>query len=131
MVNAMLEHTNTEGFTLIELLVVMVIIGVLLSIAAPRYFHSVDKSKDTVLRDDLAIMRKSLDQFYSDNGRYPDTLEDLVTRRYIRKIPRDPITDSAKTWVIVAPDDPSKGAVYDIKSGTDKHAPDGTPYATW
>lgn len=127
----MREHINTKGFTLIELLVVMVIIGMLLSIAAPRYFHSVTKSKETVLRDDLAVIRKALDQFYSDNDKYPDTLQDLVTRRYIRKIPRDPITDSAKTWVVVAPDDPSKGAVYDIKSGTDKHAPDGTLYANW
>lgn len=127
----MREHTKTTGFTLIELLVVMVIIGMLLSIAAPRYFHSVDKSKETVLRDDLAVIRKSLDQFYADNGKYPDSLKDLVTHRYLRKIPPDPITQSAKTWVIVSPEDPSLGAVYDIKSGTDKRAPDGTLYANW
>lgn len=127
----MLELKNIKGFTLIELLVVMLIIGMLLSIAAPRYFHSVTKSKETVLRDDLAVIRKALDQFYSDNGKYPDTLQELVIRRYIRKIPRDPITGSAKTWVAVPPDDPGKGVVYDIKSGTDKHARDGTLYATW
>lgn len=116
---------------MIELLVVMTIIGILLTIATPRYFHSVDKSRETVLRDDLAIIRKALDQFYSDNGKYPNDLDDLVTRRYLRKIPQDPITDSATTWVVVPPDDPDKGAVYDIKSGTDKRAHDGTLYADW
>lgn len=126
-----MNHIKPHGFTLIELLVVMLIIGVLLTIAAPRYFHSVDKSKETVLRDDLSIMRKSLDQFYSDNGKYPDNLEELVSRRYLRNIPRDPITNSEKTWIVVAPDEPDKGAVYDIKSGTDKRARDGTLYADW
>lgn len=127
----MRQHTRTTGFTLIEMLVVMTIIGVLLTIAVPRYFHSVDKSRETVLRDDLAIMRKALDQFYSDNGKYPDTLDELVTRRYLRRIPPDPITESAKTWVVVPPEDADKGAVYDVKSGTDKRAHNGTLYADW
>ncbi|MBI1425281.1 MAG: prepilin-type N-terminal cleavage/methylation domain-containing protein [Gammaproteobacteria bacterium] len=126
-----MKSATSPGFTLIELLVVMTIIGILLTIATPRYFHSVDKSRETVLRDDLAIIRKALDQFYSDNGKYPNDLDDLVTRRYLRKIPQDPITDSATTWVVVPPDDPDKGAVYDIKSGTDKRAHDGTLYADW
>lgn len=126
-----MDRASSSGFTLIELLVVMTIIGILLTIAAPRYFHSVDKSKETVLRDDLSIMRKSLDQYYSDNGKYPDALQDLVTQRYLRRIPPDPITNSAKTWVTVPPDDPGKGAVYDVKSGTDKRARDGTRYADW
>lgn len=126
-----MRTTTGKGFTLIELLVVLLIIGVLLSIAAPRYFHSVDKSRETVLRDDLAIMRKSLDQYYSDNGKYPDSLNDLVSKHYLRKIPRDPITESATTWVSVAPDDPSMGSVYDVKSGADKRARDGTLYANW
>lgn len=127
----MRQHTRTTGFTLIEMLVVMTIIGVLLTIAVPRYFHSVDKSRETVLRDDLAIMRKALDQFYSDNGKYPDTLDELVTRRYLRRIPPDPITESAKTWVVVPPEDADKGVVYDVKSGTDKRAHNGTLYADW
>ncbi len=127
----LMKSATVTGFTLIELLVVMTIIGILLTIATPRYFHSVDKSKETVLRDDLSIMRKSLDQFYSDNGKYPDSLQDLVTKRYLRRIPPDPITDSAKTWVVVPPEDPDMGAIYDIKSGTNKHARDGTAYADW
>lgn len=126
-----MKPLTTDGFTLIELLVVMTIIGILLTIAAPRYFHSVDKSKETVLRDDLSIMRKALDQYYSDNGRYPDSLQDLVTQRYLRRIPPDPLTESAKSWVVVPPEDPDKGAIYDVRSGTSKHARDGTAYADW
>jgi general secretion pathway protein G len=126
-----MKRVLIRGFTLIELLVVMLIIGVLLTIAAPRYFHSVKKSKETVLRDDLAIMRKSLDQFYSDNGKYPDSLSELVSRRYLRKIPLDPITESANTWVTIPPDDPTKGEIYDIRSGSNKPARDGTSYADW
>lgn len=126
-----MNQPTPSGFTLIELLVVMTIIGILLTIAAPRYFHSVQKSRETVLRDDLSIMRKSLDQYYADNGKYPDNLDALVTQRYLRRIPPDPMTDSAKTWVLVPPDDPDKGEVYDVKSGSDKHGRDGTPYASW
>jgi general secretion pathway protein G len=126
-----MRHARKSGFTLIELLVVMTIIGILLTIATPRYFHSVDKSRETVLRDDLSIIRKSLDQYYDDNGKYPNSLQDLVTQRYLRRIPPDPITESATTWVVVPPDDPSKGEIYDIKSGTDKRARDGSMYADW
>ena len=123
-------HTNA-GFTLIELLVVMTIIALLLALAVPRYFHSVEKSKETVLRDDLSIFRDALDKYYGDNGKYPDNLDDLVTKKYLRAIPRDPITDSTTTWVTVPPDDPSKGLVYDVKSGAPEKALDGTLYAEW
>jgi general secretion pathway protein G len=122
---------NASGFTLIELLVVMTIIALLLTLAIPRYFHSIDKSKETVLRDNLSILRDSLDKFYSDNGKYPDQLEDLVTKKYLRSIPRDPITDSATSWVIVPPDDPSKGQIFDVRSGSTETAANGTKYAEW
>jgi len=125
------NRQRSIGFTLIELLVVMIIIGILLSIAAPRYFHSVTKSKETVLRDDLSVMRRSLDQYYDDNGKYPDTLQELVTQHYLRRIPPDPITGSDTTWVVVPPEDPGKGQIYDIKSGADKRAYDGSTYADW
>lgn len=131
MVTTMRPWRRALGFTLIELLVVMTIIGILLTIAAPRYFHSVQKSKETVLRDNLSIMRESLDQYYSDNGKYPDALQDLVTKRYLRRIPPDPITGTARTWVVVPPDDPTKGAVFDVRSGADAKAKDGTAYANW
>jgi len=126
-----MRSANKAGFTLIELLVVLTIIGMLLTLAVPRYFHSVDKSKETVLRENLSIVRDSLDKYYSDNGKYPDSLDDLVTKKYLRAIPRDPITQSATTWTIVAPDDPKMGGVYDIKSGATGNGLDGTPYAEW
>jgi len=117
-----------RGFTLIELLVVMVILSILLTVALPRYFGSVEKSKEAVLRDDLMLMRDSIDKYFADTGRYPDALADLVTKRYLRAVPVDPITESADSWVIVAPEDTTKGAVYDIHSGAQGNALDGKPY---
>jgi general secretion pathway protein G len=120
-----------KGFTLIELLVVMVIISTLLTIAVPRYFNSVERSKETVLRQDLALMRDSLDKYFGDNGKYPDALEDLVSKKYLRSLPADPITGSSETWVIVSPDTQEKGRVFDVKSGAPGRARDGTAYGDW
>lgn len=114
------------GFTLIELLVVMAIIATLLTLAVPRYFGSLERSKEAVMREDLAIMRDALDKYYSDTGAYPANLEDLVHRKYLRNIPIDPLTESASTWIIVPPDDYRKGAVYSIRSGAEGSARDGT-----
>lgn len=119
------------GFTLIELLVVMAIIAVLLTLAVPRYFHSVDKSKEAVLQQSLVTMRDAIDKYYGDKGKYPDTIEDLVTQKYLRKQPVDPITESTTTWITIPPDDPEKGNVYDIKSGAEGKSRDGTPYNEW
>jgi general secretion pathway protein G len=120
-----------RGFTLIELLVVMTIIALLLTIAVPRYFGSVDRTREAVLHENLATLRDSLDKFYADTGKYPVALGDLVAQHYLRKIPVDPITDSASTWVELPPDDPKKGGVYDVKSGARSKARDGTPYSEW
>jgi general secretion pathway protein G len=120
-----------RGFTLIELLVVMAIIGLLVSLAAPRYFSSVDRSRETVLRSDLATMRDAIDKYHGDRGKYPDKLEDLVTKGYLRALPRDPITESSATWVVVPPVDPNLGGVYDVKSGAPGKGRDGTEYGTW
>ncbi|RTL57710.1 MAG: type II secretion system protein [Rhodocyclaceae bacterium] len=120
-----------RGFTLVELLVVLAIIATLLSLAAPRYTGSVDKAKESVLRENLFTLRSTLDKFYGDKGTYPSTLDDLVKQRYLRKIPIDPITDSDTTWVIVAPPAPQKGAVFDVKSGATGTARDGTAYKDW
>jgi|SRR6202521_6226289 general secretion pathway protein G len=127
----MAMRAKNYGFTLIELLVVMAIIAMLLTLAAPHYFHSVGRSKEAVLRDDLSIMRESLDKYYGDTGKYPDSLDDLVTKKYLRGMPKDPITESTTTWVTLAPDDPDKGAVYDVKSGSTGKALDGSAYAEW
>ena len=119
------------GFTLVELLVVMAIIATLLTLAVPRYFGSVEKSKEAVLKQNLATLRDSLDKYYGDTGRYPDSLDDLVTKKYIRGIPLDPLTESASTWLLIPPVDPGKGAVYDVKSGAQGKANDGTAYGDW
>lgn len=120
-----------RGFTLVELLVVITIIALLLTIAVPRYFGGVDRAKEAVLQEDLATMRDALDKFYADTGKYPETLDDLVKRRYVRKIPVDPITDSSETWVVIPPEDPLKGGVYDVKSGAPGTGRDGKPYSEW
>lgn len=120
-----------RGFTLIELLVVLAIIGVLLAVAAPRYFGSVDSAREAALRHDLSVMRDAIDQHFADTGRYPATLDELVARRYLRRVPADPITDSTDSWVVTPPADPELGAVYNVGSGAPGTARDGTPYASW
>jgi general secretion pathway protein G len=119
------------GFTLIELLVALAVIALLLSIVTPRYFGSVSKTEETVLRENLHLMRDALDKFYSDSGRYPDALDDLVAKRYLRAIPDDPITHSSATWVVLPPADAKLGAVYDVKSGAQGAGRDGKPYDQW
>ena len=120
-----------RGFTLIELLVVLAIIATLLTIALPRYFGSIDKSKEAVLRENLFLMREAIGRYYADRGRYPETLDALAADKYLRKVPLDPITDSATTWVVVPPEDPQKLGVYDVRSGAPGKAIDGTEYTQW
>lgn len=118
------------GFTLVELLVVMAIIATLLSIVAPKYFNSLNRSKETVLRQDLNIMRDAIDKFNSDTGKYPEDLAELVEKRYLRAIPVDPLTESADTWIAVPAANPASG-VYDVHSGSSDQAKDGTFYGSW
>ena len=132
MQNYTYKFRYKSGFTLIEILVVLAIIATLLSLVTPRYFNSIDKSKETILKHDLATMREALDKFYSDKNVYPETLNDLVQYKYLRAIPKDPITDSAATWLIIPPEQIEiKGAVYDVKSGSQAISEEGTPYADW
>ena len=120
-----------NGFTLIELLVVLAIIGSLLAIAVPSYFATLDNSRETALRQSLSVMRDAIDHYRGDVGKYPDSLQDLVTRRYLRNIPSDPVTGAADAWVIEAPPDAGTGAVRDVRSGAPGNARDGTAYGTW
>lgn len=126
----MLRHKR-DGFTLVELMVVMAIIAMLLAIASPRYFNGVDKSKEAVLHENLALTRQALDKYFSDNAKYPDALDELVSKKYLRSLPVDPITGSATTWTIVPPDVSGKGAVFDIKSAADGAGRDGSAYKDW
>lgn len=120
-----------RGFTLIELLVVMAIIATLLTIALPRYFQSVQKSKEAVLKENLYQMRDALQKFYADRGKYPESIEELAARRYLRAVPVDPVTESNATWIAVAPEDPKAGAVQDVRSGAKGTASSGEPYGQW
>jgi general secretion pathway protein G len=132
MVTRTMRRIRRSGFTLIELIVVMAILATLLTLAIPRYFASVDRSKEAVLKQNLSTVRDALDQFHSDTGKYPDTLDELVSRRYLRKPPFDPITESATTWVVVSPPADTKSTgIYDVKSGASGNASDGSAYADW
>jgi general secretion pathway protein G len=120
-----------RGFTLIELLVVLSVIALLLTLAVPRYFGSIDKSKEAVLRENLNQMRDAISRYYADKGKYPESLDALAADRYLRKVPLDPITESEKTWVVVQPDDPQKGGVFDVKSGAQGKSKEGVEFSQW
>jgi general secretion pathway protein G len=122
-----------RGFTLIELIVVMAIVALLASIAAPRYFQSIERSKENALRTSLNVMRDAIDQFSADKGRYPDSLEELASQRYLRQIPVDPLTGREDSWVVLppAPDNDLRGGVYDLRSGAAGRGADGRLYADW
>ncbi|HEU5177093.1 MAG TPA: prepilin-type N-terminal cleavage/methylation domain-containing protein [Burkholderiales bacterium] len=120
-----------RGFTLIELLVVLAIVATLLTIAVPRYFTSIDKSKEAVLKENLHQMRDAIGKYYADRGKYPESLQALATDKYLRTVPLDPVTDSATTWIVLAPEDPQKGGVYDVRSGAPGKALDGSEFSTW
>lgn len=124
---ALRTGAGKRGFTLIELLVVLAILALLLTIAAPRFFRSIDQSKETVLKENLHITRGVIDKFYGDNGRYPQTLGELVERKYLRTLPLDPLTESTSTWILVAPD--SGAGVYNLYSGAPGNTRDGMPFS--
>ena len=119
------------GFTLIELLVVMSIVALLLALAVPRYFQSVTRAREAVLRENLTLIRDSLDKHYSDTGKYPRSLAELVTQRYLRKLPEDPITGSTDTWLVVSREPGRGGGVIDVKSGAAGKSLSGEPYLEW
>jgi general secretion pathway protein G len=123
-----------KGFTLIELLVVLSIIATLLTLAAPRYFQHVERSKEAVLRENLASVRQALDQYHADKGIWPASLQALVDDRYLRALPLDPITASHETWVLEAPPDMgladrADNGVYNLHSGAEGNGSDGKAYA--
>jgi general secretion pathway protein G len=128
--------SGARGFTLIELMVVMTIIVTLATIGMVQYRQSVQFARESVLKDDLFKMRDAIDQYYADKNQYPPTLDDLVSSGYLRSLPKDPITNSTTTWQAVPaepdPNNPSiTPGVYDVKSGADQTALDGSRYSDW
>ena len=131
-----LRRRAERGFTLIELLVVVSLIVLLASIALVQYTNSVQRAREGVLKEDLFRLRDAIDQYYADKSKYPASLDELVSEKYLRAIPVDPITGSADTWqtVMSEPDPMNPSAdmgIYDVKSGSDAVALDGTRYADW
>lgn len=127
---------RASGFTLIELMIVMTIIVTLATIAMVQYRQSVQVARESVLKDDLFKMREAIDQYYADKNQYPPTLDDLVTAGYLRSLPKDPITNSPTTWQAIPsepdPNNPSIApGVYDVKSGSEASAMDGSRYSDW
>ena len=135
MVTAVRRQCN-RGFTLIELLIVLSLIVILATMGMSQYRNSVVHSKEAVLKEDLFRLRDAIDQYYADKGQYPATLDALVSEHYLRSIPNDPFTNSNSSWQSVpAEPDPNnpvaEAGVYDVKSGADGTALDGTKYSDW
>lgn len=127
-----MSRTHHAGFTLIELLVVLAVIATLLTIALPRYFQHLDRAREAALRQSLQVLREAIDKYHGDTGRFPDTLDDLVTKRYLRRVPPDPITENTETWVpLPPPDEPGSRKVWDVRSGAEGQGLDGSDYRTW
>jgi general secretion pathway protein G len=122
---------RAKGFTLIELLVALAIMATILSIAVPRYFSNIETTQENVLKEDLYVMRDAIDHYFSDKSTYPSALSDLVAQNYLRSVPVDPFTQSANSWVVVAPAQGTAGAVYDVHSGAPNMASDGTWLKDW
>lgn len=126
----------TGGFTLIELLVVMSLIVILAGIGLAQYRNSITRANEAVLREDLFRMRDALDQYYADKNHYPANLDALVSEKYLRAIPKDPFTNSIDSWQVVPaepdPNNPTaEPGIFDVKSGSDRTAIDGSKYSEW
>jgi general secretion pathway protein G len=133
---AILKQTGESGFTLIELMVVMLIIGVLMAIAVPNYIAAVKAAKESVLKEDLHIMRNAIDAYTMDKQKAPQSLQDLVDNGYLKSIPTDPMTRTTDTWVVDQSDslhsvDQSDPGIDDVHSGDQEAGSDGQPYSTW
>ncbi|MGC4061269.1 MAG: prepilin-type N-terminal cleavage/methylation domain-containing protein [Aquabacterium sp.] len=131
------QHTRRSarhrGFTLIELIVVLAIIALLVSIVAPRYYRTVDNAREASLKTSLNVMRDAIDKFTADKGRYPDSLDELLTTGYLRQIPEDPMTGQKESWQMLPPpaDSAVPGKMADVRSGATGQAQNGTSFNSW
>lgn len=125
------EINTDKGFTLIEMFIVIALIGILVTIAVPSFQRSIIRARETSLKHTLFVFRDVIDQYYSDNGKYPENLEALVDAHYIREIAEDPFTRSRDTWILIPPEGEEVGGVYDVHSGSDRISVEGEPYNEW
>lgn len=125
-----IKNGKHQGFTFVEVMIVLAMVALLLSIAVPRYFAGLERAKEAVLKQDLQTMRQAIDDFYTDHGSYPNSIDTLIDKRYLRAIPVDPLTESKDTWLLVPAPNTATG-VYDIKSGAEGTSIDGSLYIDW
>ena len=131
-----MRGTNEQGFTLLELVTVLAIIGILATIALPNYYNAVVRAREAVLKDNLFFMRDAIDQYYLDMGRYPQSLQELVEKKYLRTIPKDPMTDKKDWRTVMERYDPEadpeyEPGIYDVKSRSRDRSIEGTRYSSW
>lgn len=123
---------RARGFTLLELLFVLLIVALLAGIVGPVLIGSIGNARESTLKEDLFVLRKAIDDYYADNARYPRELAELVDKRYLRRIPVDPVTERSDTWVAIrAASDAGAGGIIDVHSGAEAAAKDGSFYRDW
>jgi general secretion pathway protein G len=121
---------SKNGFTLVELLLVLFVVALLASLVAPIATRSIEQTREATLKEDLHMLRKAIDDYYADTGTYPESLNILVEKRYLRKMPMDPLTDRATSWIEVRSEDKS-GGILDVHSGAEGKSADGVAYRDW
>lgn len=130
------RRSGRSGFTFVEMMVVITIIVILISIAIPIYQRSIVRAKESVLSNNLFTLRTVIDQYTYDKEKAPQTLQDLVSSGYLKKLPLDPITNSQDQWKTISEDasqalDQSEPGIFEVHSSSDKTSLEGTPYSTW
>ncbi len=130
------NSTHSKGFTIVEMIIVMTIISILATLAVPMYQKSIQRSKESVLKNNLFTIRNVIDEYTYDKQKAPQSLQDLVTEGYLRQVPEDPITGSNQSWKVIMEDsltmvNQTEPGIFDVRSGADKRSLEGSPYSEW